>query len=146
MALLTSLTSCTREALHKAFATPVLPMSYDDFGPESIARPLLGERGTNPQIVVHRGATKTVAATTGQDAATSTRYLNMSQGMYFLRHQVRKLAQTPENAALRSRLKATYSRLYDYYRTRRDTVMSSPTVGRGAAARNFIVPPMPPYL
>lgn len=136
--LLALLSGCTRESWRKAFSAEVLQLSYDDFGTEAMVSPVLGPRGTDLQVVINHGAT---------NSASSPRRLNTYQGLLMLRRNAHRLARTPENEALRQRMTRTYSRLYHFYRTRREAMLAAPpSVGRGALARMQIIPPVPPTL
>lgn len=136
--LILPLSSCSNPQLKKMLAGPSLEVSYDDLGTEAMVRPLLGGRGTDTRVMIYTGQTKT---------DTSPRRLNVYKGLLALRHNERQLARTPENEPLRLRLKRTYDRLYNYYRTRRDASLGAPPMmGRGAMGRMQMMPPVPPYL
>lgn len=136
--LLTVSNGCTREALHKAITAKVLQVSYDDLGPEAMVMSALGARGKDLTVTVHHGAT---------DEEAQPRLLNVHQGMLLLRKNYRRLPQTPENDALRERMARAYSRMYQYYRTRRDAMMATPpSFGRGSMGRMMLMPPMPPTI
>jgi hypothetical protein len=68
--------------------------------------------------------------------------------MNHLRFAVRRLPGRAEAGPLREKLRTTYSRIYPYYRTRRDAMMSAPfsNIGRGSMNRTMILPPMPPSI
>lgn len=123
---------------------PGPPFTYDDFGTEPMASRLIGAKGTATQVIAHFGSTRSTPPPEGPDV----RYVSMTQAMFYLRLSVRKLPKTPENAALRQRLQATYSRLYNVYSTKRNAFMSSPSAsyGRGGMNRALIMPPMPPEI
>lgn len=129
------ITSCTREAFLKALAGPQVVVSYDDFGPESLASTLLGPRVGNTPVVIHHGGTH-------QDPGQNR--VNVLQALSYLRRQHRHSS----DALLREKLARTYSRIYPLYRTRRDAMMGGPggTYGRTGMNRAFILPPMPPSL
>lgn len=136
--LLTVSGGCTRDAWQDAFTLKVLQVSYDDLGPEAMVVPALGPRGKDLTITVHHGAT---------DAEARPRLLNVHQGLLLLRKNHRSLPPTPANDALRQRMARAYSRLYPYYRTRRDAVLGSPPFfGRGNMMRMQLMPPMPPAI
>ncbi|MFO1482534.1 MAG: hypothetical protein U1F71_04135 [Verrucomicrobiaceae bacterium] len=130
---------CTSDQLHHAFAARTLQLSYDDLGPASLVKPVLGERGSDPVIVVHSGATNPTA---------SPRRLNAHQAILLMRSNARRLPKTPENEALLQRMNHAYSRLYAYYQWRRNAFLSVPPFfGRGAVARMSVAPPpVPPTL
>ena len=134
------LSSCSREAWRKAFATPVVQLSYDDLGTETMLIPVLGSRGSNTSIVVHNGAT---------NASSDPRHLNVHQGLLMLRRNARSLPHTPENQPLRQRMTIAYDRMYNLYRTRRDASLAMPPfAGRGSTTmmRMGMMPPVPPTL
>lgn len=125
-------------------AIPGPPFGYDDFGTEAMASHLIGPKGKNTQVIARFGTTNATPATDGPDV----RYVSMGQAMNYLRLSVRKMARTPENAALRQRLSATYSRLFIQYDKKRSALMSAPSAsyGRGGMNRAFMMPPMPPSI
>lgn len=129
------MTGCTREAFLKAIAGPEVVLSYDDFGPESMASELLGPRAGNTPVVVHHGSTR---LTPGQAQVNALLALN------YLRRQHRHAQDVP----IRQKLARTYSRIYPLYRTRRDALVSGPggSFGRMGMNRAFILPPMPTSL
>lgn len=129
------MTGCTRDAFMKAMAGPQVHLSYDDFGPESIAASLLGPRTGNTPVIVHHGSTHHSPC---QDQ------VNALLAMNYLRRQHRHT----QDALLRQKLAHTYSRIYPLYRTRRDAITAGPgaTYGRTGINRAFILPPMPPSL
>ena len=134
------LMNCTAEQWKRSFNSPPLVLSYDDFGPESSAVGLLGTRGPeNQPVTVHQGGTR---------LTPGDLRVNMLQAMSHLRFAVRRLPRTAEAQPLREKLRATYSRIYPSYRTRRDAMMSAPfsTIGRGSINRAMILPPMPPSI
>ena len=136
--LLTVSSSCTRETWRKAITVKVLQVSYDDLGPEAMVVSALGPRGKDSTITVHHGATNKQA---------QPRLLNVHQGMLLLRKNDRHLSQTPENDALRARMAQAYDRMFQYYRTRRDSMMATPPFfGRGSMGRMILMPPMPPSI
>lgn len=129
------MTGCTRDAFVKAMAGPQVIVSYDDFGPESLATSLLGPRTGNTPVIVHHGGTH-------QDPGNIR--VNVLQAMNYLRRQHRHT----QDALLRQKLAHTYSRIHPLYRTRRDAITAGPgaTYGRTGINRAFILPPMPPSL
>ncbi len=124
--------------------TPAMSFAYDDFGPEPLASRLLGPKGKDTLVVARFGSTRTTPAPGNPDV----RYVNIEQTMTFLRFHVRKLARTPENAALHQRLSTTYDRLFPVYSTKRNAFLSSPSAsyGRGGMNRALMMPPMPPSI
>lgn len=133
-----ALTSCTSAAWHRALAGPAATVSYDDLGTEEMLMPVLGPRGSDPQIRVHLGAT---------NAQAQPRKLSAYNGLLMLRRNENALPKTPENEALRERMRRAYGRIYHYYRTRRDASLGAPPYfGRGAMPRMQMMPPVPPYL
>lgn len=127
-----------------ANAIPGPPFAYDDFGTESMAGHMIGPKGKDTQVIARFGSTHSAPPAEGPDI----RYVSVGQAMFYLRHSVRKLPKTSENAALRQRLAATYSRLYREYSTKRNSFLASPsaTYGRGGMNRALIMPPMPPSI
>jgi hypothetical protein len=126
-----------------SYITPAMTFAYADFGGEPSAGQLLGPQGKDTQVVVRFGRTRTTPTPGGPDL----RFVNIEQAMNYLRSQVRKLPKTPENAALRPRLQATYSRLYYAYSIKRSAFLSAPSssYGRGGS-RALTMPPMPPSI
>jgi len=120
------------------------PFAYDDFGTETMASHLIGPKGKDTQVVARFGSTHPTPPTEGPDV----RYVSVSQAMSYLRHSVRKLPKTPENAALHQRLSITYSRLYRHYSTKRSAFLSAPSssYGRGGMNKALMMPPMPPSI
>lgn len=129
------MTACTRDAFLKAMAAPQVLLSYDDFGPESMAASLLGPRAGDTPVVVHHGRTR---LTPGQAQVNALLALN------YLRRQHRHTS----DGLLRQKLARTYSRIYPLYRSRRDALVSGPggSFGRMGMNRAFILPPMPTSL
>ncbi|MBN8420689.1 MAG: hypothetical protein J0L73_17365 [Verrucomicrobia bacterium] len=125
-------------------AIPGPPFAYEDFGTEAMASHLIGPRGKDTQIIARFGSTNPTPPAKGPDV----RYVGVAQAMNYLRHSVRKLPRTPENAAMIERLRATYSRLYRHYSTKRNAFMSVPSAsyGRGGMNRALMMPPMPPSI
>lgn len=133
-----AITSCTRGAWQKMAAGPSAIVSYDDLGTAEMLTPVLGPRGDDPHIKVHLG---------GTSATSQPRRLSAYNGLLMLRHNERALPDTPENAALRERMRRAYSHIYQFYRTRRDAAMSTPPfVGRGAMQRVQMLPSVPSSL
>lgn len=136
--LLTVSGGCTREVWQKVFTLKVLQVSYDDLGPEAMVVSALGPRGKDLTVTVHHGAT---------DETARPRLLNVHQGLLLLRRNYRRLPPTPKNDALRERMAQAYSRMFQYYRSRRDAMMATPpSFGRGSMGRMMLMPPMPPTI
>ena len=125
-------------------AIPGPPFVYDDFGTEEMASHMIGPKGKDTQVIARFGSTNSNPPPEGPDV----RYVSVGQAMNYLRHSVRKLPKTPENAALRQRLSVTYSRMYRQYSTKRDAFLSAPSAsyGRGGMNRALMMPPMPPSI
>ena len=123
---------------------PGLTFAYADFGPENIAAPLLGPKGSTTQVVARFGSTQAAPPSAGPDVL----YVNVEQAMNFLRRTVRGLPHTAEGSVIHQRLAATYSRIYRQYSARRNSVTAAPSssYGRGGMNRAFIMPPMPPAI
>ncbi|MFN7563214.1 MAG: hypothetical protein ACK5TH_15640 [Prosthecobacter sp.] len=134
------LMNCTAEQWKRSLNPPPLVLSYDDFGPESSAVGLLGTRGPeNQPVTVHQGGTR---------LTPGDLRVNMLQAMNHLVLAVRRMPRTAEAQPLREKLRATYSRIYPHYRTRRDAMMGAPFAGfgRGSMNRTMMLPPMPPSI
>ena len=142
------LSACTSESRHENFVSRVVPLTYDDFGPESMAKPLLGPRGTNTRVIVYHGATRSALEHHFPTSASGTpdyRFITLLSGIYHLQREIRHLPMTPENEPLRQRLRQTYSRLYTAYNKRRLALVSTPPFfGRGAVWKSSIMPPIAP--
>lgn len=131
---------CTSESWQRSIHPTPLVLHYDDFGPEASASRLLGPRGkVNQPVTLHHGGTR---------LESDHLRVNIQQAMNHLIFAVRRLPLTAEAQPLREKLRTTYSRLYPYYRTRRDAMMSAPfsNFGRGGMNRSMILPPMPPSI
>ncbi len=137
---LLSLSSCS----DASYITPAMTFAYEDFGTEPSASSLLGPKGKDTQVVVRFASTRTTPPAEGPDI----RFVNTEQAMWFLRSNVRKLPKTPENAELRQRLQATYSRLFYIYSAKRTSFLAGPSssYGRGGMNRAQMMPPMPPSI
>ena len=134
------LTGCAAGGLSKAFAGQSLTLNYDDFGPERMAAPFLGPRGSHTVIVAHYGFNQTTPS-----AAEDVRYVNVLQSMNFLRDQVRHLPQTAANEPLRQRLRSTYARLYPLQLRRYNIALgSSYTIPFAGMDRRLMLPTLPP--
>lgn len=132
------LSSCSSASIKKALAGPQAVVSYDDLGTPAMLEGLLGPRGSDPMIQVHMGSTR---------KDTQPRRLNAYNSLLMLRHHEHQLPHTPENEALRERMRKAYSRIYAYYRTRREGALGAPPYfGRGAMSRLHMMPPVAPYL
>lgn len=114
------------------FSGPQLRFMEDDFGPPGITASWLGPR-TGGVVIVHHGPTHHF---------NGTRHLNITAAMHRLRASARHL---PPGDPARQRMSATYGRMYDFYRTRRDAVMATPypAYGRGGLNRAAMMPLMP---
>lgn len=128
---------CTRQQWQKSLAGPTLTLRYDDFGPEAYASKLLGPRqnGFRPISIVH-GRSRVLP---------EEQRVNVFEAMHHLKAVARTLPPTPEGQQVRSRLSVTYSRLYNFYRTRRDAMLAAPfsTSTRGGMNRALMMPIMP---
>lgn len=134
------LPGCTAGGLSRAFAGQSLTLSYDDFGPERMAAPLLGPRGTHTTIVAHYGFNN-ITPTPPEDV----RYVNVLQSLNFLRKEVRELASTAANEPLRQRLRGTYARLYPLQLRRYNNALGSTFVQPfGGMDRRLMLPALPP--
>ncbi|MBL9130456.1 MAG: hypothetical protein JNG86_04605 [Verrucomicrobiaceae bacterium] len=122
------LASCAR----MFFSGPQLRFVEDDFGPQSLTTPWMGPR-TGGMVIVHHGPTSMFEG---------GRYLNVAEAMRHLSASARRLAP---NDPARTRMSATYGRLFHFYRTRRDAMMGAPyaNYGRGGMNRALMMPPMP---
>lgn len=122
------LPSCAR----MFFIGPQLRFVEDDFGPETVAASWPGPR-SGGTLVVHHGPTRVFEG---------MRYVNVAEAMRRLRGSARRL---PPGDPARQRMSATYARLYDLYRTRRDAIMATPfpAYGRGGMNRAAMMPLMP---
>jgi len=139
-ALALLLPACTAAQRQKALSANTVTISYDDFGPPELVRPVLGERGANPLILVTNGGSKTTA---------DPRKLNTHQALRLLRTNARQLSTTPQDEALRRRMSSAYKRIAHLYTTRRNAMLSSPPFfGRGSSTmqRMLLIPPVPPSL
>lgn len=133
-----ALSSCSSHSWQKLLTGPSATVSYDDLGTEAMLIPVLGPRGEDPRILVHLGATR---------ADSQPRKLSAHNGLLMLRRNEEKLPRTAENEPLRERMRHAYSRIYQYYRTRRDASLAAPPyVGRGAMNRMQMMPPVPSAL
>lgn len=117
----------------------VVQLTYADFGPESLAQPLLGKGAPSQPVVVHYGlpASHLAAKYPGQLPVTvvpAIKYLN------------RTVLDLPHDAAhqpLHDRLVATRRVLMDFYNSRRVAFNSVPPfVGRGFMTRQAMMPVM----
>jgi hypothetical protein len=111
----------------------VLTFSASDFGPESMAAPLLGPGSAGKQVlVVHRVQPQLSANSIQVLAAQAIKHLN------------RCVTDTPRDAAhaeLRARLIRTRTIILDFYNQRRIAFNSVPPyTGRGYMARQMMMP------
>ena len=140
MPALLLLSGCVAGGLSRAFAGQTLTLNYDDFGPERMATPFLGPRGSHTVIVAHYGFNDLTPS-----GPEDVRYVNVLQSLNFLRQEVRKLPITAANEPLRQRLRTTYSRLYPLqlrrYNNALSTSFTTPFVGMN---RRLMLPALPP--
>jgi hypothetical protein len=123
-----------------SFGAPSLTLSYDDFGPESMASGLLGPRGPHTTIIAHHGFNHLTPS-----APDDVRYVNVLQSMNFLRDEVRHLPATPANEPLRQRLRTTYARLYPLQLGRYNTALGlSFSIPQNGMNRRLMLPALPP--
>lgn len=131
--------ACTGGMPRPSFARSSIALRYDDFGPDQIASMLLGPRGTNTTVVAHYGFSHLTPGT------PDVRYINVLQGMNFLKQEVSTLPPTPANDALRQRLRSTYARLYPLQRQRYDQMLgSSFAFPQNGMSRRLMLPALPP--
>ena len=123
------LASCSAAILKK----PQLCFTYDDFGPEAVVASWLGPRDAVRPVIVYHGASY---------EREEAHYLNVGEAMRRMRASARRLSK---DDPARMRMSRTYSRLYDFYRTRRDALMAAPfaSFARGGMNRAMMMPPMP---
>lgn len=134
------LPGCAAGGLSRAFAGQSLTLNYDDFGPERMAAPFLGPRGSHTVIVAHYGFNDLNPS--GPDGV---RYVNVLQSLNFLRQEVHKLPLTAANEPLRQRLRTTYSRLYPLQLRRYNIALSGSFIQPfGAMNRRLMLPALPP--
>ncbi len=140
MPALLLLSGCVAGGLSRAFAGQSLTLNYDDFGPERMAAPFLGPRGSHTVIVAHYGFNDLTPS-----GPEGVRYVNVLQSLNFLRQEVRSLPLTAANEPLRQRLRSTYSRLYPLqlrrYNNALSTSFTTPFVGMN---RRLMLPALPP--
>ena len=115
----------------------VLTFSAADFGPESMASPLLGQGSAGKLVIIHHGLParyldQHYPDTVRASAAPAIRHLN------------RCVTDTPRDAAhaeQRSRLIRTRTLILDFYNQRRIAFNSVPPyTGRGYMARQMMMP------
>lgn len=140
MLVLLMLPGCSAGGLSRAFAGQSLTLNYDDFGPERMAAPFLGPRGSHTVIVAHYGFNSLTPS-----GPEDIRYVNVLQSLNFLRQEVRKLPLTAANEPLRQRLRATYARLYPLQLRRYNTALNSSFLQPfGGMDRRLMLPALPP--
>jgi|GEM_PF-1539172 hypothetical protein len=115
----------------------VLTFSAADFGPESMAAPLLGQGSAGRQVIVHHGLParyldQHYPGTVRIYAAPAIKHLN------------RSVTDTPRDAAhaeLCARLIRTRTLILDFYNQRRIAFNSVPPyTGRGYLSRQMMMP------
>ncbi len=140
MPALLLLSGCTAGGLSRAFAGQSLTLNYDDFGPERLASPFLGPRGSHTVIIAHYGFNN-ISPSGPEDV----RYVNVLQSLNFLRQEVRKLPLTAANEPLRQRLRATYARIYPLQLRRYNNALNSSFLQPfGGMDRRLMLPALPP--
>jgi len=140
MPALLLLSSCTAGGMSRAFAGQSLTLNYDDFGPERMAAPFLGPRGSHTVVVAHYGFNDLTPS-----GPEGVRYVNVLQSLNFLRQEVRKLPLTATNEPLRQRLRSTYARIYPLQLRRYNTMLNSSFVQPfGGMNRRLMLPALPP--
>lgn len=131
------LTSCSEGITFQPLLSKVLIMPSSDFGPESLAAPLLGTGGEGTPIVVHYGLPQRVLAA----KYPQHRYVSVVPALKHLNHSIKQMPPDAAHAELRTRLINTRSRLMDFYNTRRIAFNSVPPfVGRGFISRQALMP------
>ncbi len=134
------LSGCTAGGLSRAFAGQSLTLNYDDFGPESMASPFLGPRGSQTVIIAHYGFNDLTPS-----GPEGVRYVNVLQSLTFLRQEVRSLPLSSANAPLRQRLRTTYARLYPLQLRRYNNALSGSFLQPfGGMDRRLMLPALPP--
>jgi hypothetical protein len=115
----------------------VLTFSAADFGPESMAAPLLGPGCAGRQVIVHHGLP---ARYLDQHYPNTVRIYAAPA----IKHLNRCVTDTPRDAAhaeLRARLIRTRTLILDFYNQRRIAFNSVPPyAGRGYMARQMMMP------
>jgi hypothetical protein len=133
--LTTLLTACSGDFKFQPLLSKVLIMPSNDFGPESLAAPLLGAGGT--PVIVHYGQPQQVLAA----KYPQHRYVSVVPALKHLNRTIKELPTDAAHAELRARLISTRSRLMDFYNTRRVAFNSVPPfVGRGFMTRQAMMP------
>ena len=111
----------------------VLTFSAADFGPESMAAPLLGPGSAGKQVIVVHQVQPQLSASSIQVLASRA-----------IKHLNRCIKDTPHDAAhaeLRARLIRTRTIILDFYNQRRIAFSSVPPyTGRGYMARQMMMP------
>ncbi len=135
--LTTLLAACSGGLKPRPLLTKVLIMPSSDFGPESLAAPLLGTGGAGTPIVVHYGLPQQVLAA----KYPQHRYVSVVPALKHLNHSIKQMPSDAAHTELRARLISTRSRLMDFYKTRRIAFNSVPPfVGRGFISRQALMP------
>lgn len=134
------LSGCTAGGLSRAFAGQSLTLNYDDFGPERMASPFLGPRGSQTVIIAHYGFNDLTPS-----GPEGVRYVNVLQSLTFLRQEVRSLPLSSANDPLRQRLRTTYARLYPLQLRRYNNALSGSFIQPfGGMDRRLMLPALPP--
>ncbi|MBB5033271.1 hypothetical protein [Prosthecobacter vanneervenii] len=134
------LAGCTAGGLSQAFPGQSLTLSYDDFGPETMAAPFLGPRGAHTAIIAHYGFNNITPS-----GPEDVRYVNVLQSLNYLRQQVRSLPATAANEPLRQRLRSTYARLYPLQLRRYNNALNGSFLQPfGGMDRRLMLPALPP--
>ena len=111
----------------------MLTFSAADFGPESMAAPLLGPGSAGRQVLVVHHLRPQLSSSSIQVLAPQA-----------IRHLNRSVTDTPRDAAhaeLRARLIRTRTLILDFYNQRRIAFSSVPPyTGRGYMARQMMMP------
>ena len=135
--LTTLLTACSGGFKFQPLLTKVLILPAGDFGPESLAAPLLGAGGDGTPVVVHYGQPQQVLAA----KYPQHRYISVVPALRHLNHSIKQMPADAAHAELRARLVSTRARLMDFYNTRRIAFNSVPPfVGRGFMSRQAMMP------
>lgn len=134
------LPGCAAGGLSRAFAGQSLTLNYDDFGPERMAAPFLGPRGSHTVIVAHYGFNDLTPS-----GPEDVRYVNVLQSLNFLRQEVHKLPLTAANEPLRQRLRTTYARIYPLQLRKYNLALSGSFIQPiGGMNRRLMLPALPP--
>lgn len=115
----------------------VLTFSAADFGPESMATPLLGPGSGGKQVIIHHSLPKRYLdqqypGTARAYAAPAIKHLNRC---------IKEMPHDAGHAELRARLTRTRSIILDFYNQRRIAFTSVPPYnGRGFMSRSALMP------